>query len=141
VAESCTGGLLGARITAVPGASEVFLGGVVAYANEVKVRHVGVSEASLERYGAVSEAVARELAAGVAERFGADTGLGITGVAGPGGGSEGKPVGTVWIGVFVDGEVEAYHTRFPGEREEVRERAAQSALTSLLRRVVDAPRG
>ncbi len=141
VAESCTGGLLGARITAVPGASEVFLGGVIAYADEVKVRQVGVSQASLERHGAVSEAVARELAEGVARRFGSDAGIGITGVAGPGGGSPEKPVGTVWIGVSLDGGVEARLARFPGGRGEIRERAAQSALTHLLRRVEPVSRG
>jgi nicotinamide-nucleotide amidase len=141
VAESCTGGLLGARVTAVPGASDVFLGGIIAYANEAKVGQVGVSEASLAAHGAVSEAVARELASGVADRFGADVGVGITGVAGPGGGTEEKPVGTVWIAVGVDGEVDAWCTRFPGGRTEIRERAAQSALTRVLRRVSEARRG
>jgi nicotinamide-nucleotide amidase len=141
VAESCTGGLLGARVTAVPGASHVFLGGVIAYANEVKVRQVGVSEASLAEHGAVSEAVALQLATGVAERLGADAGVGITGVAGPGGGTETKPVGTVWIGVCVDGVAEAYRTRFPGGRAEIRERAAQSALTRLLRLLSGPARG
>jgi len=136
VAESCTGGLVGKRLTDVPGASEVFLGGVIAYSNASKVRDLGVSGEDLERHGAVSEPVALQLARGVAERFGADAGIGITGVAGPGGGSADKPVGTVWIGVFLDGDADAFVSRFPGDRQSVRSRAAQAALAALHRRLV-----
>jgi nicotinamide-nucleotide amidase len=139
VAESCTGGWVGTRITAVPGSSEVFQGGIIAYANEAKVRFVGVSSEALERDGAVSERVAIELAKGVAERFGTEAGIGVTGVAGPGGGSDEKPVGTVWIGVCLDGETRAFLHRYPGDRGDVRARAAQTALALLYRRLRGRP--
>jgi nicotinamide-nucleotide amidase len=135
VAESCTGGLIGARITAIPGSSRVFVGGVIAYANEAKIRDLGVSAQDLERDGAVSSTVARQLATGAAQRFRTDVGIGVTGVAGPGGGSDEKPVGTVWIGVSVDGEVETFVTHFPGDRGAVRARAAQVALARVYRRL------
>lgn len=136
VAESCTGGLLAKRLTDRPGASRVFLGGVVAYSNDVKVHQVGVVASDLDRSGAVSEIVARQLAVGIAGRMHADIGVGVTGVAGPGGGSDEKPVGTVWIGVMMDGSVHAELHRFEGDREAVRERAAQGALAQLHRRLV-----
>ena len=135
VAESCTGGLIAKRITDLPGSSEVFVGGLVAYSNEAKVEHTGVSPTDLEQHGAVSEAVARQLAVGVAERFGAEIGVGITGVAGPGGGTDEKPVGTVWIASAIDGESVAERRRFAGDRAAVRERAAQAALGQLYRRL------
>ncbi|MGD2045456.1 MAG: competence/damage-inducible protein A [Gemmatimonadota bacterium] len=137
-AESCTGGLVAKRITDLPGSSDVFVGGVVAYHNAVKVAELGVSAADIEEYGAVSEPVARQMARGVCERFGASTGIGITGVAGPGGGSAEKPVGTVWIGIAVGEEVDARLVSLPGDRRAVRERAAQAAVSWLLRRVVGA---
>jgi nicotinamide-nucleotide amidase len=140
VAESCTGGLVAKRMTERPGASQVFLGGVVAYSNAAKIEQVGVSAEDLERDGAVSEVVARQLAERVAERFGADAAIGITGVAGPGGGSEEKPVGSVWIGTTVDGMVEATLGRFPGDRASVRERSAQAALATLHRRLLGVSR-
>lgn len=142
VAESCTGGLLGARITAVPGASRVFMGGTLAYANEVKVRELGVAEGDLVAHGAVSEPVARAMATGVRVRFGTTVGVGITGVAGPGGGSEEKPVGTVWVAVDLDGTVHAVRAVLPGDRSEIRARAAQLALDRVRRafdRHTDAP--
>ena len=98
-AESCTGGLLGARITAIPGSSEVYVGGVIAYDNAVKVGDLGVPEELIERHGAVSEEVARTMVEGVCAHYGTEVGVSITGVAGPGGGTPEKPVGTVWIGV------------------------------------------
>lgn len=98
-AESCTGGLVGKRITDVSGASEVFLGGCIAYANEVKIKLLGVSAETLERYGAVSEQTAAEMAAGVRRAVGADIGVSVTGIAGPGGGTPNKPVGTVFVGI------------------------------------------
>lgn len=135
VAESCTGGLVGTRLTDPPGASDVFVGGVIAYDNEVKIHEVGVDRSDLEREGAVSEVVAVELAKGVAGRFGVEAGIGVTGVAGPGGGSEEKPVGSVWIATSVRGDAEARLHRFSGDRSAVRERAAQAALTALFRRL------
>lgn len=133
VAESCTGGMLGARLTAVPGSSAVVQGGVIAYANEVKVRELGVSRDDLAAHGAVSEPVARAMASGVRVKFGTTIGIGITGIAGPEGGSPEKPVGTVWIAVDVDGDVHAVRAVIPGDRNEIRQRAAQLALDRLRR--------
>jgi nicotinamide-nucleotide amidase len=131
VAESCTGGLVGERITAIPGASDVFLGGTIAYANASKVRDLGVPAALLESEGAVSEAVALEMACGVAQRFRATAALGVTGIAGPGGATPGKPVGTVWLAGKVQHRERAVGYRIPGGRREVRGRAAQAALDLL----------
>jgi len=132
VAESCTGGLVAKRITDVEGSSEVFVGGVIAYANEVKIRELGVDPEILGRQGAVSEDVARQMAVGAASRFGVACGLAITGVAGPGGGSREKPVGTVWMAATAAGRTAVRLERFPGDRAGIRERAAQAALFLLL---------
>jgi nicotinamide-nucleotide amidase len=134
-AESCTGGLISKRITDVPGSSRYFLGGVVAYSDEVKVRNLGVPRNLLERDGAVSRTVAEAMALGVADRFGANVGIGITGVAGPGGGSDEKPPGTVWYAVAIEGRVAARRERFLGDRDAVRERAAQAAMAFVLARL------
>lgn len=132
VAESCTGGLIAKRLTDVPGASQAFAGGVVAYANPVKEGLLGVPASLLESHGAVSGPVASRMARGVTEALGVRTGVGVTGVAGPGGGTDEKPVGTVWYSCSVDGASATRLHRFPGDREEVRERAAQAALFLLL---------
>ena len=135
VAESCTGGLLGARLTAISGSSSVVIGGVIAYSNGVKKGLLGVTTESLERHGAVSEEVASEMATGVRRRLGVDIGVSITGVAGPGGGTPDKPVGLVWMAVDVRGDVRTHGSRFIGDRAEIRFRATQAAL-DLVRRMV-----
>jgi nicotinamide-nucleotide amidase len=129
-AESCTGGLLGALLTEPPGASRFYLGGVVAYANHEKVRALGVSPATLERDGAVSEACVREMAVGVRRATGADLGLAVSGVAGPDGGTVDKPVGLVWIAAAGAGErVVTKRMMWPGSRAQIRQLAAAWAMT------------
>lgn len=135
VAESCTGGLVGSRVTAIPGASDVFLGGVIAYHNALKRDLLGVPEDLVERHGAVSAPVVEAMASGACRRTGATTALAVTGIAGPGGGSEAKPVGTVWLGFAVGGRVDAVRVGLPGSRLEIQARAAQASLHGLLRRV------
>jgi nicotinamide-nucleotide amidase len=134
VAESCTGGLLLARLTNPPGASAYVLGGVVAYSDEVKIADVGVPRELIEHYGAVSMEVAQALADGARERLGADFGVGLTGVAGPGGGSEQKPVGLVWLCVAgCDGARLTRSVNLPGTRADVRERAVMVAMHMVRR--------
>lgn len=133
-AESCTGGAVGAMITAVPGASDYYCGGVVAYSDQSKIDLLNLAPEDIERYGAVSEEVAIAMAIGIRERLHATLGVSITGVAGPGGGSEEKPVGLIYIGVAEqDGKVEVKRRQIPGGREAVQHRAAVSALLLALR--------
>ena len=136
VAESCTGGMLGMRLTAIPGSSESVVGGIIAYDNAVKVRELGVREATLAAHGAVSEETAREMASGARTRFGVEAAMSITGIAGPGGGTPEKPVGTFCVAVNLSGEVRSLRASTVGDRHEVRQRATQAAL-SLLRRLLD----
>ncbi len=131
VAESCSGGLLGARLTAIPGSSDVVRGGVIAYDNAVKESVLHVPKGVLEEHGAVSEPVARAMATGVKTVIDAGAALSITGIAGPGGGTEAKPVGTVWIALDLQGEVQARRFIMVGDRAEVRHRSAQAALEML----------
>jgi nicotinamide-nucleotide amidase len=135
VSESCTGGLVAARITAVPGASAVFVGGVVAYADAVKRDLLDVPAATLEAHGAVSEETVRAMAEGVQRRFAAGATIAVTGIAGPGGGTPEKPVGTVWLAARIGADTRAVKRVFPGDRGEIRARAAQAAL-DLLRRML-----
>jgi len=135
VGESCTGGMFGMRLTAVPGSSDVMLGGVIAYHNDVKLRQLGVRAGTLTAHGAVSEETAREMATGVRAVIGASVGVGITGIAGPDGGTADKPVGTVCIAADVDGAVKSFRVSMVGDRHEVRLRSAQSAL-NLVRRML-----
>ncbi len=134
-AESCTGGLIGHRITNVPGSSVYFLGGVLAYANESKARELGVSERSLAQHGAVSKEVAQQMAEGVRARFGSDYGLGVTGIAGPSGGTPEKPVGWVCFAVADARGCVAREQRFNGAREIVKAWSAQMSLDLLRRRL------
>jgi len=135
VAESCTGGLLGGRITAVPGASSVFIGGVVAYDDVVKSGMLDVPPELLEQHGAVSEQVVTAMAEGVQRQFAVDAALAITGIAGPTGGTPEKPVGTVWLAARFGAQTRALKRIFPGDRGEIRARSAQAAL-DVLRRVL-----
>jgi nicotinamide-nucleotide amidase len=135
VAESCTGGMLGARLTAIPGSSDVFVGGVIAYEDDVKVTLLGVDPSIIRAHGAVSEATARAMVAGVRRAMNTEIGIAITGIAGPGGGTAEKPVGLVWTVADVGGRVRASHRIYPGNREEIRQRAVQVAL-DLVRRML-----
>ena len=132
-AESCTGGLLGALITGVAGCSDYYLGGVISYANEVKVAQLGVRQETLVQHGAVSRECVEEMARGVRDRFAATYGVAISGIAGPGGGTAEKPVGTVHIAVCGPGGVDARAIHWPGEREDIRRLSAITALHLLLR--------
>jgi nicotinamide-nucleotide amidase len=134
-AESCTGGLVSARLTSVPGSSDVFVGGLVAYDNRVKRDGLGVANELLDRFGAVSAEAAAAMAAGARTAFGADAGLSVTGVAGPGGGTPAKPVGLVFLHAETPDVSHGVELRLPGDRDAVRRRAAASAL-HLLRRVL-----
>lgn len=138
-AESCTGGMLGERITAVPGSSDVYLGGVIAYANDAKVKELGVDPHAMAQQGAVSEIVARQMAAGICSRFGTEIGVGITGIAGPDGGTAEKPVGTVWIAVQNQGAPATLGRVYVGDRDEIRRRACQSALDLIRRPLAGLP--
>jgi PncC family amidohydrolase len=131
-AESCTGGLIGSRITDVVGSSEYFLGSIVAYAYEVKVRLLDVSWDTLNKYGAVSRETVLEMARGAHQRIGGDVAISVSGIAGPGGGTPEKPVGTTWIGLIAkDGEwAKEFH--FSGNREQNKSSAADAALQMLL---------
>ncbi len=135
VAESCTGGLLGARLTSVPGSSQYFSGGFITYSNSLKREMLGVPVATLERFGAVSPETAEAMAAGARERTGATYALSITGVAGPDGGTEEKPVGLVYLGIAGPEGTAVTHRRFSGDRERIRVFTTQAALDLLRRRL------
>jgi PncC family amidohydrolase len=132
VAESCTGGLIGHRITNVAGSSAYFLGGVMAYANEAKMRLLGVRQETLERYGAVSRETVLEMARGVRLALGAEISVSVSGIAGPGGGTPEKPVGATWIGLSAPDDEQAWFYLFQGERIRIKEQAAEQALRRLL---------
>jgi nicotinamide-nucleotide amidase len=140
VAESCTGGLVAARLTERPGSSEYFAGGVVAYSNQAKIDAVGVDPDLIIRHGAVSDEVAEALATGALGRFGADVGVGVTGIAGPGGGTDEKPVGLVCFSVVTaDGDRITRNAQLPGNRSDVRDRST-TVVMHLLRRVLEGGR-
>ncbi|HEY44666.1 MAG TPA: CinA family protein [Anaerolineae bacterium] len=136
IAESCTGGLLGHRITNVPGSSDYFLGGVVAYAYEAKERLLDVEHNTLYEHGAVSRETALEMARGTRSAFGADVGLSVTGIAGPGGGLPDKPVGSTWIAVSMrEGEWAECHL-FEGDRNSNKEQSVEMAMR-LLQKILE----
>jgi PncC family amidohydrolase len=134
-AESCSGGLLAHRITNVSGASVYFLGGLVTYSNDAKSRFLGVAESDLTVHGAVSEPVARAMAEGVRERFRSEWGIGVTGIAGPTGGTSQKPVGLVFISVAGPAGAVVREYRFQGSREEIKAQTAEEALGFLLEQI------
>jgi nicotinamide-nucleotide amidase len=136
VAESCTGGLLGERITSVAGSSRYFAGGAIVYANEVKTELAGVPADMIARHGAVSREVAAALAEGIRYKCGATLGVGITGVAGPGGGSPEKPVGLVFHALASDSGTEVIERNFPGDRRRIRWFASTLALDMIRRRLM-----
>ena len=130
-AESCTGGLVAAHLTSVPGASDVFRGGIVAYENDVKLAQLGVPEKTLAAHGAVSAETAAAMAAGARKSLGADVAVAVTGVAGPAGGTPEKPVGLVYLHVSAPGAEEGRELQFSGDREAIRRRATAAALHLL----------
>lgn len=132
VAESCTGGLIGHRITNVPGSSEYFWGGVVAYAYEAKVSLLKVSWETLQKFGAVSREVVLEMGRGVREALGTEVGLSVTGIAGPGGATPTKPVGLTWVGLCTPHDELAWQFLFEGNRSENKALAAEAALQKLV---------
>jgi len=131
-AESCSGGLLAAALTECPGSSQIFVGGVVAYANAAKTRLIGVSASLIEEKGAVSREVALAMAQGVQSALKSDFALSLTGVAGPAGGTAGKPVGTVWCGIATPNLVDAVCWQLAGDRAQIREQSTLRALKWLL---------
>jgi len=131
-AESCTGGLIGHKLTNIPGSSEYFKGGVISYGNEVKMKLLGVKEETLKKYGAVSEQTAREMAEGVKKLMDVNIAIATTGIAGPGGGTETKPVGLVYAALAHDDGVIVKKFVFNGAREENKESFANAALNMLL---------
>jgi nicotinamide-nucleotide amidase len=136
VAESCTGGMLAERITAVSGSSRSFLGGAVVYSNEMKTTLAGVPPELIERHGAVSQEVAKALAEGIRQRTGATIGVGVTGIAGPTGGTDTKPVGLVYIAISDAQKNEVLERNFRGARDRVREWTTTQALDLIRRRLM-----
>ncbi len=134
-AESCTGGLTAGRILNVSGASGVYNEGYITYSNEAKERLLGVSHETLEKYGAVSEQTAKEMAEGAAKAANAEVGLSTTGIAGPGGGTLKKPVGLIYVGCCIEGKVFVRECRFHGNREENRNAAVEAVLELLWERL------
>lgn len=131
IAESCTGGLISASLVEYPGISEVLLEGCVTYSNEAKMSRLGVSKSTLEKFGAVSVETAMEMAKGVAENLNADIGISTTGIAGPDGGSDEKPVGLVYIGIYAKGQTMAKKCNFAGSRNKIRTRATNEAINQV----------
>jgi len=139
VAESCTGGLLGGAVTSAPGSSSYFRGGVIAYDNDIKRDILGVPSEDLEKYGAVSDQVVRAMASGVAKLFGSDCAISVSGIAGPGGATEGKPVGLVFIGVSFKGKTQSRSFVFGGGREDVRAQSVSAAVEYLIEVLAGCP--
>lgn len=131
LAESCTGGMIAETITNVAGASDIFYGSAVTYVNSAKEHILGVARETLEKHGAVSSECAEEMACGARRVYGADVAMSVTGIAGPGGGSEAKPVGTVWFGLAAKDDAETFRRRFDGDRAAVRRQTVEEVLRRL----------
>lgn len=131
LAESCTGGMIAETITNVAGASDIFYGSAVTYVNSAKEHILGVAHETLEKHGAVSSECAEEMACGARSVYGADVAMSVTGIAGPGGGSEAKPVGTVWFGLATKDGAETFRRRFDGDRAAVRRQTVEEVLRRL----------
>ncbi|MDZ7548113.1 nicotinamide-nucleotide amidohydrolase family protein [Clostridium perfringens] len=129
--ESCTGGLVASSLISYPGISEVFKEGAITYSNEAKMKRLGVKKETLDKYGAVSEETAKEMVIGIAREAKTDIAISTTGIAGPGGGTNEKPVGLVYIGIFVKGNVVVKKFNFTGDRERIRRKATMNALNIL----------
>jgi PncC family amidohydrolase len=136
-AESCTGGKVGDMITSVPGSSDYFVGGIVSYSNDIKVGLLDVDPEVLRSEGAVSEAVARQMADGVRDRLGADVGVSTTGIAGPGGGSLAKPVGLVFVAASIQGKTLSRRYQFAGARDDVKRSSAEAVLSLAVELLAD----
>lgn len=130
-AESCTGGMAATAVTEISGSSEVFMGSAVTYSNEAKAKILGVSKETLDSYGAVSAECAEEMAEGAARIYGSDIAMSVTGIAGPGGGSPEKPVGTVWFGFTRGGKTVSFKCAFRGERRAIREASVKKILAHI----------
>ena len=131
-AESCTGGMFGAAVTSVPGSSEWFRGGIIAYDNRIKASLLNVPEAILDTHGAVSAEVVSAMAEGAARKLNTDCAIAVSGIAGPDGGTEDKPVGLVFIGIYCKGTVKVFKNIFSGDREQVREQAVEKSIGCLV---------
>ena len=135
-AESCTGGMIASKLVSYPGVSKVFLEGSVTYSNEAKIRTLNVKKETLDNYGAVSKETAYEMAMGIAKRTGSDVAIVTTGIAGPGGGTEEKPVGLVYIGLYYKGNIEVYKEVFAMDRQSIRNKASITALDKVRRKII-----
>jgi nicotinamide-nucleotide amidase len=137
VAESCTGGLIGEKITSVPGSSKYFAGGVITYSNEVKINQLKVEKNIIEKFGAVSEECAKQMAFNVSKIFKTEASISVTGIAGPDGGTNEKPVGLVYIGTCLNNKIDVKRFIFRGDREAIRQRSAKTAMNLLIKRISD----
>ncbi len=136
-AESCTGGLIAAKLVNYPGISKVFKEGAVTYSNEAKINRLGVKRETLDKYGAVSYETAREMAEGIAKTSDTDIGIATTGIAGPDGGSPEKPVGLVYMGLYIRGKTQVKKFQYFGNRATIRKRATMSALDWVRREIMN----
>ena len=134
-AESCTGGMIGAVLTAVPGSSAWFRGGIIAYDNTIKISQLNVPENTIQKHGAVSEQTVAAMVQGVALRFVTECSIAVSGIAGPDGGTEEKPVGLVYIGIYSGGKTSVFRATFSGDREMVREQAAEAGIRGLMKQL------